>query len=305
MVQVKVEHVIVVLLGLFLLYHFMGSCGCNKVEGWLTGGENYKYQKPYVQEDSSYCGISEDYDQYYRDSFALNNLAETSNLYALIQNHALAKTALDKANDDLTQATADSAETTLIYQAHQAIPQPSPGIELERWKRTDASNEAEYQSDLQSLAAVTTAQAIAQAAYDTQNTELTTETQNFQDTLTTKYNIRKRLCDKPNRMLDKYGPEHACVGDPGKVLGPDMRFWKDTEVKKFMKYDRGGDAETNIDGDIPSCEVKISTGKDNTLTDPDGPFHGYTFDPEAARYEFAPWHKENNTANPTSYLGLF
>ena len=38
MVQVKVEYVIVVLLGLFLLYHFMGRCGC-RVEGLVGNKE--------------------------------------------------------------------------------------------------------------------------------------------------------------------------------------------------------------------------------------------------------------------------
>jgi hypothetical protein len=309
MVQVKVEHVIVVLLGLFLLYHFMGSCGCNRVEGWITLPDNYKYQTPYVQEDSQYCGISDAYQKYYDDTVLLNNQPPGSALLTLKNNRDTAQAASVKADADYDAAKSVSDRSASAARQHRQTPKPTPhgSLQANLWQEQQNRLDTAAGEDATNTAAALDAKTAAATNLANAQDALTKGSAEFLDKINQQYNIRQRLCDKPNRMLLKYGPQHACENNGGLVLAtPDMNFWTDTEVKKYMTYDSEFDG-TTVSKEFPSCEIKNSAGKDTTLIARDGPFHGYSFAPgTVARYESGERHQEDpNAVNKQSLVGLF
>jgi len=309
MVQVKVEHVIVVLLGLFLLYHFMGSCGCNRVEGWLTLPDNYKYQKPYVQENSQYCGISGEYQDYYNDTVSLNNQPAGSTLVTLKNNRDTAQAASVDATAAYDAAKSVSDTSASDARKHRQTPKPTPpgSLQADLWQEQQNRLDTAAGEDATNTAAALEAKTAAATNLTKAQDALTKGSAEFLAKINQQYNIRQRLCDKPNRMLLKYGPQHACENNGDLVLSaPDMDFWTDTEVKKYMTHDSEFDG-TTVSKEFQSCEIKNSVGKDDKLIGRDGPFYGYSFAPgTVARYESGERHQEDPDAvNKQSHVGLF
>lgn len=288
MVQVKVEHVIVVLLGLFLLYHFMGSCGCNKVEGWLAESDNYKYKMPYVMDDGKYCGISQAYNKYYQDSMDQKNLSPTSNLAKAKINLELAQDAKDAA--DLAKSEADDAVTDSQTQLdnYNESPKPSPSdkVGVKRWQQRRDNLKAELESDQEVQILALAAQEAAAMALDREQGEYDTALENYTTTIQNEHDRTQLLCDKPNRMLNRYGPNYACTNQGNRVNGPDKTFWTNQGVTKYMTIDTADNADTTDTDLIPACEV-ITPGDPQIVIKSGGPFHGYKFKNATplARYE--------------------
>tara|TARA_Y100000389_G_scaffold50120_1_gene45832 strand:+ start:153 stop:1160 length:1008 start_codon:yes stop_codon:yes gene_type:complete len=193
MVQVKVEHVIVVLLGLFLLYHFMGSCGCNRVEGWMEMG--YNDDQPYVS-DNAYCGLSSDFDNYITDSMAgfkkqyddaSADLADKITKYGNAKDKYLQEVARYGAAVD-SYNTSDDTDDQLEF------------LQMANRHAQLANNEVEL---MDSYSGTINA-----------DLNLMTDAQNMMRDKRAKRTKAHVECSKPNRILLKYKPGVACAGTP-------------------------------------------------------------------------------------------
>lgn len=194
MVQVKVEHVIVVLLGLFLLYHFMGSCGCNKVEGWVSMG--YNDNQPWVS-STKYCGLSDDY-----------------------------KTYSDKEMGDIRDSITTLKESLDGAQTNYLKAEATYTFHKEHYENSvkDYESSSDYEDAEQILNSIDRHAELANSAIASMKANATligslkTQIQTAIDDLTDKRNKRVAAadeCSKPNRLLSRYKPQVACVGTVG------------------------------------------------------------------------------------------
>jgi len=317
MVQVKVEHLIVVLLGLFLLYHFMGSCGCNKVEGWLTSPENYKYQMPYVMDDGKHCGVSNDYNQYYAKSKRYENLVTGSSLAEAKRDLAPLTKARESADSVMGEAQS-LMEAALSRRDTYRSENPRPsgeGWATTEWDATDSTYETAVATTTSDYQLAQIAQTAAAAAESKQQEQVTNAEEIYNKKLDDELAKAKIICDKPNRMLYRYGPQYACAMQGEQVDGPDANFWKDPSVTGLMRIDTGANEMTTDTLKIVACEVKTPDQTDvSSLISAGGPFHGYnfktstplaTYEAAGVRYPADPLTKYPVTIIPGGEAGTF
>ena len=241
MVQVKVEHVIVVLLGLFLLYHFMGNCGCNNVEGWVAMG--YNDDQPYVI-DTAYCGLE-----------------------------PAAEKFMDNAiSDELEDYNADIRNLTGAQNNYNV----AKG-QYSYWKREYEDNALKYKTETNETTANTFLSNINQAA-NSANTAITdmmtasSDIANYtkslnksRDRLVKKREIKVAAndeCSKPNRMLKRYKPDVACLGTggSGSKIDPDKFSTLFLEDRNTF---RSGVSRRQYDGEKNACKVLTAKTKDD------------------------------------------
>lgn len=253
MVQVKVEHVIVVLLGLFLLYHFMGSCGCNKVEGWIA--MDYDDDKPYVK-TLDYCGLSDDGEVNYDGNItkaqgkydrSVRELTNSQNKYLLADGNR--STAQGKYEDYSSRFFSETNE--------------------------EEANAHRRNADRQAEAANTAIQDMmdAASAIIDQTDDVSVNLTDLQTAIAAKANAI-RECSKPNRLLHRYLPDIACVGE-----GVGKRMDKNSFGDLFVEDQRNfsGTVDNRLYGTpdaggkrINAC-TKLTAAKIN-----DYPFNGMT-----------------------------
>jgi len=285
MVQVKVEHVIVVLLGLFLLYHFMGSCGCNRVEGWLTSPDQYMYQKPYILVDGSgqtkYCGLSTRFESYY------NDLVDPEKYPKDLKDQ---KAIYDRAKDTYqgwVQQVNDQKDVVKTKRnAIQTVKDTNPGDDdgSPGWNRKKTNYDADlreandaYGAANDELRGLEQEKSTAKKVLDDIETSYQDSLQEYMQPIQEDYNNKQRLCDKPNRMLYRMGPQHACNNKVSLIKGPDRtEFWDKEAVKSLMRSGPSG-------GKFNTCEV--ITDDADTLMGAKQPFHGYSATGQLANYE--------------------
>jgi hypothetical protein len=214
MVQVKVEHVIVVLLGLFLLYHFMGSCGCNRVEGWIDMG--YNDTQPYV-EGNSYCGLRDTYLTNVEQKVA----AETTNLQSAIDSLNTKRGELADLNDEWLLAKSDYDDTVRQITAVTTANAARDLISALNKKGEDTNSlRGQIVSKLKEM--------------DDQKTIIDNYTTNINN-IAKKYKGYSSVCSEPNRILRRDKPEVAC--DPrsgGKV--PQNTSFRSMPVQSDRDY---------------------------------------------------------------------
>ena len=260
MVQVKVEHVIVVLLGLFLLYHFMGSCGCDKVEGWIAMG--YNDNQPYVM-DKKYCGLSDDYTTF--------SDGEMSTVKKFLDG---LKTSLDAAQQ------AYMKENT-AYSFHKEHYDSSV---------QDYEDATDYEDAELILTSIDRHAENANSALSNMETNakligsLKTQIQAAIADLTDKRGKRVAAadeCSKPNRLLSRYQPKIACEGTagPGKDIDGNKfaGLWK-IDQQNFKK----NVTNRQYNGSKNACAVLTAGSKDaypfnGLINDEDSSFAGVNY----------------------------
>jgi len=291
MVQVKIEHVIVVLLGLFLLYHFLGSCGCNKVEGWITSPEQYMYQMPFIltnsQGEADYCGLSDQFKEFHTKATSPENYPERLKA---------AKESVDKAQEEVDQIT--SSITTLTKQKEEKdkayddlLNNPGdadPAKDTGTLKWDDIRAEYILKLSNAETAKTTVAQnldkaqrslPLSQTSLDSSTAAFNEELEEYLNELTGDFDEKQTLCDKPNRMLHRTGPQHACAFNISEIQGPDAtEFWTKDVVKNLMRSGSKGKK-------FPTCQVRRDSV--SNLTAPGQPFHGYDRTGKVGAYETA------------------
>lgn len=288
MVQVKVEHVIVVLLGLFLLYHFMGSCGCNRVEGWIAMDNDYKHQMPYVQDDK-FCGIST---EFYNDNRLQYNTDsdDQKSVQTTIDN-------MKKQIDDNTaEITRKNARITALTSDITSLGKRTDAADVDDWDEDHGDKTREKKLAQDRVTELTAQNAVLNQQMSTAQSNLDASRKKRQDGQDNYLNAQKQMCDKPNRMLKRYGPDYACTGQLELVSGPDSDYWLATATKLARNWTDASKVEhTNAcavydsgDSYVLNDTTVVATPEfAKGVTGSGGPYHGYKslVDTNKGRYE--------------------
>ncbi len=288
MVQVKVEHVIVVLLGLFLLYHFMGSCGCNKVEGWIAIDKDYKHQMPYVLDDT-FCGIST---EFYND----NRLQYNTDNADQIEEQRTIDDTQKRINDNTNTIEKKRKRINKLDQDIEGLGDRIDADDVVDWDEDNGTWRTEKKEAQDKVAVLEAENTVLNDLITRTESNLTASRKERQDRQDRHLNTHKQMCDKPNRMLKRYGPEYACEGPFNKVKGPDGDYWVNESTKTARNWTDVNDVKypnacANYDsGDsyvLNDTSVVTTSEFASGVTGQGGPYHGYQSlaDTRKGRYE--------------------